>query len=103
MKIIHRDYGYQFDCSIKGKIEVTRREWAIIKKYLLRSKSWHSDNYDNRPILRRDLERSIDTEQGRLFNIRVPATDAVIQWFGTVKQMKQYKRQNYMFLVKNTK
>lgn len=100
MKIIHYNYGYLFDCVIKGKIVVSGKEWKKIKEYLLDRKRSETLGYPL-DVLKRDLLRFLEDKDGYLFNIRVPATQAVIGWFGTTAQQKKFKRANYMFLVKN--
>jgi len=95
MRIINYDYGYNntFNCSIHGKIIVTRQEWQIIIRYLFhpRVKSY----YLYKDVLKQDLERSILTPKGRLFNIRVTATDLAVKKLGGIG----YKTGNYTFLV----
>jgi hypothetical protein len=46
-------------------------------------------------ILKRDLNRNIQTKQGKLFNIRVTATELIVKKF----EIQKYKTGNYVFLV----
>ena len=97
MKIINYNYGYNsaFNCSIHGKIIVSQEEWDGMIKYLFHPKVKSYYLYKN--ILKQDLQRWINTKKGRLYNIRVSATEKLIEKFGPGKG---YKTGNYMFLVK---
>ncbi len=95
MKLINYDYGYKntFNCCIHGKIIVNPQEWKAIVKYLFNPAV--KACYLYKDILRQDLNRFIATKQGDLYNIRVTATEKVVEKFN----LKGYKLSNYMFLV----
>lgn len=96
-----------FGCVIKGKIIVSPREWGNIKKHLRRTRKWlysgHDPKWYKREVLEKDFERFERTSAGRivgrLYNIRVYATAEIARKYG----LKRYKRQNYMFLVRDQK
>ena len=95
MKLINYDYGYinNFDCSIHGKIITTKEEWLRALKYLFHHKV--KDYYLWKDLLKEDITRAIHTKKGTLFNIRVTATEKIVDKFN----VKGYKRGNYMFMV----
>lgn len=95
MKLINYNYGYNntFNCSIHGKIIVNREEWKSITHYLLNP----FIKFEHKFLLKDDLQRYIKTKQGYLFNLRVTATEKVVNFFN----IKRYKRGNYTFLVTN--
>jgi hypothetical protein len=99
MKLINYNYGYNntFNCSIHGKIVVTKNEWSKIVKYLLHNKvtifNW---DFEKR-ILKDDLQRKKQLDNiNTWYNLRVSATDLVVWKFN----IKGYKRGNYVFCVK---
>lgn len=96
MKLINYKYGYNntFNCSIHGKIIVNKSEWKSIVKYLLNPSVKSCYLYKN--VLKDDFKRCINARSGKLFNIRVTATELVVRKFN----IKNYKAGNYMFLVK---
>jgi hypothetical protein len=100
MEIINYNYGYNntFNCSIHGKIIVSKEEWNKIEKYIFNSSVTKDIFYRN--ILRDDIKRLIYTKEGTLLNIRVTATRQVIDKFRNIQNRKKYKLGNYMFLVK---
>lgn len=97
MKLINYDYGFSntFNCSIHGKIIVSREEWDSITHYLKNP----FVKYEHKFLLKEDLLRAIKTiYKGQLawkFNIRVSATEKVVKFFN----IEGYKRGNYVFLV----
>lgn len=97
MKLINYNYGYieRFTCSIHGKIIISEYQWKKAIKYLMNGavKLYYSND---KTLLKSDLQRGIETKAGTLFNIRVYATEKIVAKFG----IKNYKRGNYMFLVK---
>ena len=97
MKIINYKYGYydKFTCSIHGKILVSLDEWCEIVRYLLRSRLGIYGEDFNRRILKDDMNRRIENKKSFLVNIRVSATEKVVERF----KLKGYKRGNYMFEV----
>jgi len=103
MKLINYNYGdiSKFNCYIRGKIIVSQKEWKAIKKYLLnpftKVGAWLGDEKYAKKILKEDMQRIVDTKQGKLINIRVTATEKVVEKFN----LKRYKRNNYMFLITN--
>ncbi len=92
MRIINYYYGYLFDCSIHGKIIVSPKEWQAITDYLRRAR------FEHKFTLKNDLERGIKTKDGRLYNVRVTATEKAVSKFK--HSGAKFKRANYMFLVK---
>jgi hypothetical protein len=96
MRLINYNYGYNntFNCSIHGKIVVTQKEWERIEKYVLNPSVTKESFFRN--ILKGDIKRIVYTDTGTLLNIRVNATQAVVNKFN----IKGYKRGNYTFLVK---
>lgn len=100
MRIINYDYGYLFDCSIKGKIVVSKQEWLKITKYLFDKRHQIFGTYGViwYPILAKDVVRGIETKQGLLVNIRVTPTKSIVDAF---THKGKYKHQNYMFLIRN--
>lgn len=101
MKIINYNYGYNntFNCSIHGRIIVTRWEWRRIVNYLFHSRVKIFDYDSDKSILKQDLERNIETKKGKLFNIRVTATELAVKKFGFGHDGRRYKTGNYAFLV----
>lgn len=99
IKLINYNYGYlnKFDCCIGGKIIVNKLEWKAIKKYLLNP--FTRASYLWKDILKEDFERKYKTKNGELVNIRVTATEKVIEKFGIENGRYNYKRNNYMFLI----
>ena len=95
MKLINYNYGYNnfFNCSIHGKIILNEEEWKAIIKYLFNPAVKSYCLFKN--ILKEDIDRYIVTKKGRLYNIRVTATEIVATKF----KLDRYKRGNYMFLV----
>lgn len=95
MKIINYKYGYIFDCSINGKIVVSKYHWKKIVKYLHRAKF---DDYGNffKKIVLEDLERPVKYNNNTFYNIRVNATEKVVKHF---KIKGNLKRDNYMFQI----
>lgn len=93
MRIINCNLGYfeDFDCSIHGKIIATQEEWNKAIKYLFNNKVKHC--YLHKDILREDLERKIKTINGYMVNIRVGATELIVNKFGVDK----YRKGNYIF------
>jgi hypothetical protein len=94
MKLINYNYGYLFDCVIHGKIIVNKKEWQDILKFLARVKP-HSSYPFYKTMLKDDAKRIIKTKQGDLVNIRVWATEKVVNKYN----LKNYKKVNYMFLI----
>jgi hypothetical protein len=92
MKLINYKYGYLFDCSIHGKIVVSKRMWNKIVKYLKRAKfeTWYKD------VVMSDVANPIELEKSKLYNIRTTATEKVVNKFHI---KGNYKRANYMFQV----
>lgn len=103
MKVINYNYGYSntFNCSIKGKIIVSPREWKKVLKYLFNPSVKIIDWDMHKRILREDLTRAVYTEAGQLYNIRVSATDRVMSHFKYSGAC--YHRQNYVFLVQSSR
>jgi hypothetical protein len=97
MKLINYNYGYynEFDCSIHGKIIVSPKEWAEVKKWLKRKAKAINTKYLWLDILQEDFARLIETKQGNLCNIRTTATNLIAKKYG----LKKYKHANYMFLI----
>lgn len=95
MKLINYKYGYfqEFTCSIHGKIRMTYREWKKARTYLLANYlKRKSDRSFFLPILRQDIERRINTKKSFIINIRVTATEQLVNHF----KVKNYKRGNYI-------
>lgn len=101
MKIINYNYGWcnKFNCCIRGKIIVSKLEWKKYRKYLLNP--FTRDPYLFKNLLKEDFNNFYRGKEGLLISIRVAATTKVVEKFGTLKNNKMYKRNNYMFLVKN--
>jgi hypothetical protein len=100
MKIINYDYGYNnyFDCSIHGKIIMDKKEWGEAISFLLRgAKRWLPSYPYIKNILKEDIKRSISVKNGKLYNVRVSATEVIAEKYN----LKKYKRGNYVILVKN--
>ena len=102
MKLINYNYGYnnEFNCSIHGKIIVSKEEWDNIKRFLSRTRKWVYDRgyvWFYKRILKEDLKRFYKVKKGKLYNIRVDATSGVAKEF----ELDNYKRGNYTFLVKD--
>lgn len=99
MKLINYNYGYSpaFSCSIHGKIVMSEKEWNEATQFLLRgAKRWLPSYPWVKETLKEDMKRGIETKEGTLFNIRVPATEALASKYN----LKRYKRANYSILVK---
>ena len=94
MKIINYNYGYNndFDCSIHGKIVMTKKEWEKAKSYLL--KAVKDSFWKN--LLKEDISRTIETKEGKLLNIRVPSTEKLVERFKTTG--RNYKQGRYILL-----
>lgn len=100
MKIINYNYGYisAFDCSIHGKIVVSKKEWLEAILFLKRgARRWLPSYPWTVRVLREDILRGIKTKRGNLYNIRVTATEAVV---GKFEHTGKYKGANYMFEVR---
>lgn len=93
MKLINYNRGYSnfFDCSIHGRIIVTEKEWEEIKKYLRNP----SVKYDHKFLLEDDIKRELRYGNNRSVNLRVSATDRVVNRFS----ISNYKRGNYIFSI----
>lgn len=99
MKIINYNYGYSnfFDCSLHGKIIMTKREWEKALLFLFRgAKRWLPSYPWVKNVLKSDIKRFIKTKMGNIFNIRVPATETIAEKY----KLKRYKRGNYIIVVK---
>lgn len=98
MKLINYNYGFvqRFECCIRGKIVVTKKEWEKIIAFC-RSKLLES-NYTGLTF-EKDIRRQVHSIEGELYNIRVEATEWVIKKW----KLPKYRRANYMFLVLNYK
>jgi hypothetical protein len=96
MKLINYNYGYinHFDCVIKGKIIVSKKEWRNILAFLQRTKADTSYPF-YKTMVKQDSLRVIKTKFGDLCNIRVWATEKVVQHW----RLPKYKKVNYMFLI----
>ena len=99
MKIINYNYGYNnfFNCSIHGKIIMTQKELDKAVLFLLRgAKRWMPSSPWIKEVLKKDLERKVQDKKGYRINIRVPATEVLVEKFGL---QDKYKRGNYMLQV----
>ena len=99
MKIINYKYGYLFDCSIHGKIQVSQDEWRQIRVLLFSKSKWcgHLGVKFARNMLASDMVRSMQVKGAKWYNIRVSATEAVVKHF----MLTKYKKGNYVFEVKD--
>ena len=101
MKITNYKYGYipVFDCVINGKITMSSQEFGKVKKYLLRTpKMEYTNDRDFRVrMLKEDLQRKIELKNSYLVNIRVLATELIVNHY----KLNGYKRNNYMLEVVN--
>mgnify|MGYP001611741983 FL=1 len=100
MKVINYNYGYNnfFNCSIHGKIILNKTEWKNALSFLFRgAKRWYPSYPWVKEVLKEDIERFIPTKTGKLYNIRVPATETLVEKYN----LKKYKRGNYTILVLN--
>lgn len=99
MKLINYKRGYNntFDCSIHGTIKMTPIEFKQAVEYLERDADTMRKNhaYFNSILLKEDLERKINFARGFLVNIRVSATEALVNHFN----LRNYKRGNYQIMV----
>lgn len=95
MKIVNYKYGYipLFSCSINGKITMTVKEFEKVKKYLFNPavKSYYLD----KTILKEDLDRRLHLCERFWVNIRVSATEKIVNRF----KLQKYKRNNYVLEV----
>lgn len=91
MRLVNYKYGYLFDCSIHGKIVMTKGEWEKVKTYLMRA----TKDIFWKGVLLQDFTRSKDYKNGKIYNVRVTATEKLVKKFG----LKRYKRGNYMIEV----
>lgn len=104
-KLIHNNYGYQFDCSVRGKIKVSLREWIEMQLYLSKhNKELASKLYTTldgaRLQLAKDLDRRIEKSGAYLVNIRTTATDMLVKAFASqIINARRHKRVNYIFEV----
>jgi hypothetical protein len=98
MKLINYNYGNinTFDCVIKGKIIVSKNEWKKCLNYLARVKPDTSYPF-YKTMVKEDVKRQIKTKKGYLVNIRIWATEKIVNHFN----LKRYKKNNYMFLIIN--
>lgn len=99
MKLINRDYGYLFDCSIKGKIQMTKSELDQFVKEFKRSKKWRVYMQDHeKRMFESDLNRKITAGKTKYWiNVRVFATEVLAYKY----ELKGYKRQNYMLEIED--
>jgi len=95
MKLINYNYGYNntLNCSIHGRIVLNKEEFGKIVKYILNPLVTKELFFRN--LLKEDLNRLVFTDKGTLLNIRVTATEKVVNKFN----IRGYKRGNYAFLV----
>lgn len=94
MKLINYNYGYNntFDCSIHGKITMTPKEFREVNKYLFNNAV---KLYLGKNVLASDIQRTERTAKGYLINIRVDATNKLVNHFKPINH-DRYKQANYM-------
>lgn len=103
MHLTNYKIGYipTFACTIHGTIRMTQKEWETvypqIYKYATQDKK-HA--YNLAPMLRRDVERKIFSQDKRSYyiNIRVPLTEYLVQTF----KLPHYRRGNYRIKIVTT-
>lgn len=97
MKLINYNYGYHtlFSCTIHGKIIMNRKEFELVKEYLLdKRRRFHFPNIE-RHTLRQDLERKYIMKRFFMVNVRVYATGLLVEKFN----LSNYKSGNYALQV----
>lgn len=105
MKLINYNRGYNntFNCSIHGTIKMTRNEFDKAIAFLFKTRKWVYDRGSidlYKRMLLEDLNRKIYIEkrgtlQGFLVNIRVYATQAIVEKYN----LHNYKRSNYQLFI----
>jgi len=98
MHIINYKYGWMFECVIHGKIVMTRAEWKKALTFLFRgARRWIPSYRWTVDALRVDILLGIPIREGVLYQIRVPATEALVKKHP--EELRKYKRGNYMIQV----
>ena len=104
MKLVNykRGYNERFDCSIHGTIYMTHSEWdksfAYLKRYAKRMKDFNLTLYSHYlDLVKTDSQRQIQTVGGFIINIRVTATELLVERYN----LTNYKRGNYQINVSN--
>lgn len=99
MKLINYNYGYSdfFNCSVHGKIIVTKKEFKKCIDYLKRCKPDTSYPFYKELSLNEWIKHTLKTKNATLINLRVWATSKIANKFN----IKKYKKGNYLFNILN--